>query len=790
MTHPAAKSVYFFLPLVAAVAIDLAPAAFAEPAQRSGSRVTQSSRSTSTPVRSSASQSRSSASQSRSSTSRSSSSQSRGSASQSRGSTSRGSSGSSRSSFGSSGSSRSSSGSSLFGRSNTSSGSRSTTPQRSTTPRVTTSSGTRFVAPTTGSSSGSTRSGSTFGAPRTSSAGARTLDQPSTGGTNARPTTGTTPVGTGYVPRTGFPTPGTSGNTTYARRFNGGLDLDRPATAERGGTLGPQGMGSVTSAIEALRREDALTRDLRAPKAPGARFRASDRAAKQAEQGLQVSYEDRPTVSPSGPRSELPGDARETTYGSRRIATDRMETARTQNARQGAADLDLRTETARIQADRQRTARTQAARKLDARTKNARYDLAEEQGRVLSRRLANAELAEAVERDALALGYATGNAVSLATRSTLGVAGSRLAGTAFGGYDVNGSAFDGYGDGYGDDYGPAKGSKSSYGYGFGYGYGYGAPYGYWDAYGCYYSPYSSWWNFGFGYSSGWGWYVGLGNCSPFYKSYWYSPWWYNSPAYYYPTYVSHVYDSYYDDPDVTVHVYADGAVGETSSYSDGGDVYVDAGSIYDAGYQAGAASVPADGSYITTAGGGAPAAAAAPAPEPAPEQGGLNSVSLRYLELGDVAFTGGRYTDAVHFYTRAVEFQGDQGMLHLVLADALFATGDYHAAAASIRRALSQDPMLVQSPVDKHNFYSEPGDFDVQLAQLELYFEEHPTDPDARLVLGLNYLFGGRPLAAMELLEKGPNYAHGEVDMAAQLILDSARLHRWGTNPPAEANWK
>ena len=144
----------------------------------------------------------------------------------------------------------------------------------------------------------------------------------------------------------------------------------------------------------------------------------------------------------------------------------------------------------------------------------------------------------------------------------------------------------------------------------------------------------------------------------------------------------------------------------------------------------------------------------------------------------------------MHFYTRAVEFQGDQGMLHLVLADALFATGDYHAAAASIRRALSQDPMLVKSPVDKHNFYAEPADFDVQLAQLELYFEEHPTDPDARLVLALNYLFGGRPLAAMELLEKAPTYAHGEVDMAAQLILDSARLHRWGTNPPAEATWK
>lgn len=699
MSHPAAKTAFFFLPLVAAVTIDLAPPVHAEPLQRQGSRVTQTSGSRSTQSRP-ATPTRSSASQSR------------------------GSSGS-RSSGSSLGSSRSSSGFGTGSRPSSSGTSRSSsrpasTPSigvRPTTPTVTNSSNNRYIAPVP------TRTPDRTNTAPTTNNNART----SAGTSNS----GATSVGTGYVPRTSFPSPGTSGQTTYARRFNGGLELNKPATSERGGTLGPQGMGSVTSALEALRREDAANRTLRAPDSPGARFRAGDRATKL---GLTPS---------------------------RRTAAERMETARLQNAREAADDLNDRD----LSQDRITTHRKQTARK-----QNARFDLAEETSSLLNRRVYNAEQAKAIDDGARSLGYATGAAISAATRGTLGTAGSRLAGTAFGGYDAsNGSAFGGYGGGY---------VPPNNGYGY---------YGYWDAAGCYYSPYSSWWNFGFGYSSGWSWYVGYNACSPYWKSYWYSPWWYCSPAYYYPTYISHYYDKWDDDNDVTVHIYADGAVGESTTYGTANDVYVDAGAIYDAGYQDGVTS-GVDGAFVNAVG-GQPAAAQPAAPQPAPQQG-LNSAALRYLELGDVAFTGGRYTDAVHFYTRAIEFQGDQGMLHLVLGDALFATGDYHAAAGSIRRALALDPMLVQAPIDKHHFYTTPTDFDVQLAKLELYYKEHPSDADARLVLALNYLFGGRPLAAMELLEKAPSTVYGEADMASALILDSARLNRWGANPPAEAEWK
>jgi cytochrome c-type biogenesis protein CcmH/NrfG len=148
----------------------------------------------------------------------------------------------------------------------------------------------------------------------------------------------------------------------------------------------------------------------------------------------------------------------------------------------------------------------------------------------------------------------------------------------------------------------------------------------------------------------------------------------------------------------------------------------------------------------------------------------LTIAAQRYLELGDRAFREGRYTDAVQFYAKAVEFAPDQGALYLVLADALFAAGDYHYGAYAIRRALELDPSLVETAVDKHSFYSDPALFDQQLAALERYLSEHSADRDARLVLALNYMFADRVTDATRVLEASPSD-----DPAAQLVLQQSR---------------
>ena len=113
-------------------------------------------------------------------------------------------------------------------------------------------------------------------------------------------------------------------------------------------------------------------------------------------------------------------------------------------------------------------------------------------------------------------------------------------------------------------------------------------------------------------------------------------------------------------------------------------------------------------------------------------------------------------------------------MLFLVLSDALLATGDYHYAAAALRRGLERDPELAKKTVDKHEFYADPKEFDRHLATLARFVADRPADNEARLLLAANYLFGAAPAKAVELLES-ELAAELRTQQAGQLILEAAR---------------
>jgi tetratricopeptide (TPR) repeat protein len=178
-------------------------------------------------------------------------------------------------------------------------------------------------------------------------------------------------------------------------------------------------------------------------------------------------------------------------------------------------------------------------------------------------------------------------------------------------------------------------------------------------------------------------------------------------------------------------------------------------------------------------------AAAAGRPVDSPLKLSLSIAAERYLTLGDRAFRDGRYSDAVQFYAKAVEYSPNEGVLHLVLADALFATADYRYAAYSLRRALELDPALAGAVVDKHEFYADPADFDRHLAEAETFVANNPADSDARLVLAANFLFGNRPAAAVDLLESHSALSL-RADTAATVILKTAREIQYGE--PAKAD--
>jgi len=309
------------------------------------------------------------------------------------------------------------------------------------------------------------------------------------------------------------------------------------------------------------------------------------------------------------------------------------------------------------------------------------------------------------------------------------------------------------------------------------------PGGYWYPWGLGVSYFGK--NFGLSLGWGWGWGWG-GNCGWG----WGGPWWYGSPKWCWPWASPWGYAWYgycqpwyaYSSPAV---VYTTVIYEEVERYDDDDTVV-----IVDQRDDAGAARVEgearaADDDWIeadANAGAQLLRGEAALLPRSAGVAGGsapVNSLAQRYVELGDTAFRAGRWSEAVQHYAHALEQQPGVGVLHLVLADALFATGDYHYAAFSLRRAFALDPALASAAIDKRSFYSDPLEFDRQLARLESFVKENPENSDARLVLAANELFGGRPQAAVQRLE-GPGASQGALDGATRTVLEAARRAQTG----------
>lgn len=274
---------------------------------------------------------------------------------------------------------------------------------------------------------------------------------------------------------------------------------------------------------------------------------------------------------------------------------------------------------------------------------------------------------------------------------------------------------------------------SSYGYGY-YGNGY-YPYGCgyyggWQSY-CNYSSFC--WGFGFGI----GWYGGYG-CNwgfyswPFYWCWSWPSWYYDYSCGYDYYWSCHPYRRYYAPYYGTCWWYD--PYWSSAYYA----------STVDVGY------VPATREVVST--------------EPSPE-----SLAAKYIALGDFYFKEGRFREAADNYMKALTWAPDDASLHFVLADALFALGDYHYAAFVIRKALRLDPGLARATTDKRTFYGDPKLFDAQLTTLRGYLTEKPYDAAAHLVHGYNLRFSGDPkgaeVALRRVLEIEPK------DEAATLLL-------------------
>lgn len=411
-------------------------------------------------------------------------------------------------------------------------------------------------------------------------------------------------------------------------------------------------------------------------------------------------------------------------------ATEQGLASRVQLARQSQRSRDARTTQARK--DREQRVSVAREQKLQERTTQARNDYQQ----VIKNRRRQAAVDGAANDPNM--GTLSGgddlSGIQSEVRPGLNSDSGGTGGSDSGAGDGSGTGGDGdYDNGYDDGYGD--------GYHNGWHDGYGSNSIFW---GCN----SSW-----GWSS-WNWFGGPMFCS----SLWWHSWWWGGGHSSWGWWPSH---NYWYGPFVPVGYYP-----QTTTEI----IYVEQPVVT-------VSEVIPIGEAIVPA-----VAAPAPAQDQA-KQEELNRVAQHYLTLGDEAFRAGRYSDAVSHYSRAMEFSPKLGILHLVLSDALMAVGDYRWAAAELRVALELDPSLALHVVDKHAFYGDPTQFDSQIATLERYLSDHFMDQDARLLLAGNYHFGGRPAAAVDLLES--SFSAGVISTGpGAVLLEAARQIQHGAEVP------
>lgn len=159
---------------------------------------------------------------------------------------------------------------------------------------------------------------------------------------------------------------------------------------------------------------------------------------------------------------------------------------------------------------------------------------------------------------------------------------------------------------------------------------------------------------------------------------------------------------------------------------------------------------PVDEGYsiVNTARSSAPAGGSADTSEPAPISA-TESLAAQYVELGNFYFRHGHFEQATEAYSKARNYAPNDASVHLALADAVFATGDYHYTAFLIAEAIRLDPTMVTADADKRTFYSDKELFETQLEQLQDYCAKKPYDAWAQLVLAYNLRFSDRPTRAI-----------------------------------------
>jgi tetratricopeptide (TPR) repeat protein len=111
------------------------------------------------------------------------------------------------------------------------------------------------------------------------------------------------------------------------------------------------------------------------------------------------------------------------------------------------------------------------------------------------------------------------------------------------------------------------------------------------------------------------------------------------------------------------------------------------------------------------------------------------------ISSGNSFFRNSEFAMAASFYEKAIERNQRIPEVHIAYGDSLFALGRFEEATQAIVKGLKINPDYAEKPINRRDFYRNPKEFDLQLQTLEGYVRSHPSNLDARFLLGYNYFF-------------------------------------------------
>lgn len=111
------------------------------------------------------------------------------------------------------------------------------------------------------------------------------------------------------------------------------------------------------------------------------------------------------------------------------------------------------------------------------------------------------------------------------------------------------------------------------------------------------------------------------------------------------------------------------------------------------------------------------------------------------IDYGSSFFKNADYQTAASLFKRAIDLDQKLPVVHIAYGDSLFALGRFDEATQAILTGLEIYPKYAENPINRREFYNNPSEFDRQLRILENYVHTHPSNLNARFLLGYNYFF-------------------------------------------------